>query len=252
MLRYRVLLKVSLTALAALALVLFSQQLVDWYPEQSRWVSGFFEGKVIQLPPSTASAPPIDNIPAMPAWVDAQPAADSLSAAFYAGPVSLSGWVATEYGEVVAGETVVLHSPSQTMHYSTSTGSSGEFTFSNIKPGLDYVLKISPHGMYKRFSVSLLQILSDREAPAIALEAIPVGILVGSIIDPYNRPLGGVELYLRTLEKDLWAVTTVSDDNGGFVIENFAAGAYQLVIKSGQSLKVTGLEFDPMRGDVIN
>ena len=146
----------------------------------------FFDSKSVQAPAAPASGPSINRDVSMPTKLEAALPPESLPTATRAESVSLSGRVAREYGDLRVDETVVLHLPSQSMHYSTSTGSSGEFTFSDIKPAMDYVLKISPHGMYKRFSHSPLQLLIDQEMPAIVLEAIPVALLVGNIVGPHE------------------------------------------------------------------
>ena len=158
---------------------------------------------------------------------------------------TLSGRVGTEFGENAAGETVVLFSPSQKIRYSIITGVSGEYIFTDIEPGWDYVLKIVPRGMYESYTRSQLKLRSDREVHDIVLKSIPLGSLTGRVVDPYDRPVAGIELFLTTVEKEYRTTRAVTDANGDFSVARFPRGKFQLAIKGEQTIKATGLKFDP-------
>jgi len=162
--------------------------------------------------------------------------------------ITLSGWVGTVFGEYIAGETVVLYSPSQKARYSVVTDISGEFKFIDIKPGWDYVLKVSPQGMFKRYTESQIKLRSNQEAHNIILESIPRGILIGRIVDPYDRPVSNIELSVTTVEKDSWTTKVITDANGTFSVTEFPLGGFKVAIKGQQTLRAAGLKFDPDTG----
>ena len=165
--------------------------------------------------------------------------------------ITLSGWVGTEFGESIAGETVLLYSPSQKARYSIVTGISGEFKIVDIKPGWDYVLKVSPQGRFNSYTQSQIELRSDQVVYNIILEPIPVGILSGRVVDPYDRPVTDTELFVTTVEKDYSTTKVVTDAIGAFNVTDFPKGRFQVAIKGKQSLRATGLKFDPDVGAPI-
>lgn len=165
--------------------------------------------------------------------------------------LTLSGWVTTESGQPVAGEKLVLYSPSKKLRYATNTGSSGEYRFIDIEPGWDYVLNISPREIFETYTRAQIKLSSEQEVHDITLQPIPLGILTGNIVDPYARPVAGIELRVTTVEKEYQTTRVVTDANGGFSVADFPRGKYQLAIKGEQTLKATGLKFDPETGSPV-
>lgn len=234
MTRYRKLLIVSLIGLTAIVMVLYSHPLVDWYPKQNHPVSTVSMSERGEENQSSSQ-----NIPLGNGNQKVQPAIED---------ITLFGWVGTEFGEYIAGERVVLYSPLQKTRYSTVTDISGEFKFIDIKPGWDYVLKVSPQGMFKRYTKSQIKLRSDQEVHNIILESIPRGILIGRIVDPYERPVSDIELSLTTVEKDSWTTNVITDANGTFSVTEFPIGRFNVAIKGQQTLRAAGLNFDPDTG----
>lgn len=159
--------------------------------------------------------------------------------------VTLSGWVGTEFGVIVGGETVVLHSPSQKTHYSMVTGAAGEYKIVDIKPGWDYILKVSPRGPFNSYTKTQLKLSADHEVQNITLEPVPVGTLAGRIVDPYDRPVTGLELFVTTVEKEYVTKNVVTDANGDFSVVEFPKGKFQVVTRGQHTIRATGLVFDP-------
>ena len=166
--------------------------------------------------------------------------------------ITLSGWVGTEFGENIAGETVVLYSATLRTRHSMITGSSGEFIFTDLKPSYDYTLKVSPQGMFKRYTKFPIKLRSDQEVHNIVLESIPVGILTGKIADPYGQPITGIELFVKTIEIDSWSTNVITDANGGFSVAEFPKGRFQLSARGQQSFTATGLRFYPDVGEPVS
>jgi hypothetical protein len=244
MARYRKLAIVSPIVLVAIVIVFYSHQLVDLSPEHNLPVSVVSEsGRAGENQSSSQIITPDD---VDQSTVDVQtitedspeltPASDS---------ITLSGWVGTEFGENIAGETVVLYSSNLREHYSIITGNSGEFIFTDLKPSFDYVLKVSPQGMFKRYSKFPIKLSADQEVHNVVLEPILLGILTGRIADPYGRPVAGIEFFLKTVELDNWSTNVITDANGSFSVAEFPKGKFQLAINGQQLLRATGLKFNP-------
>jgi hypothetical protein len=231
-------------------MVLFSQQLVDWNPKQNKSisaVSGLERGDENQT--NRQSIPLGNNNQEVQSTNEGQVITETLQDITTTSEnITVSGWVVTELGEYIAGEKVVLYSPSQKVHRSTITDFSGEFKFNDLKPGWDYVLKVSPQGMFKRYTKSQIKLRSDQEVHNIILESIPLGILTGRIVDPYDRPVTDIELFVQTLENDSWTTNVITDVNGTFNVAEFPIGKFLVVIKGQQTFRATGLKFDPETG----
>ncbi|MCZ6668377.1 MAG: carboxypeptidase-like regulatory domain-containing protein [Gammaproteobacteria bacterium] len=251
---YRKLLIVSPIVLVAIVIALYSQQLVDFNPKQNQPVTVVPRAeRAIQNQTSSQNIPPANsNREVQSAIEDQLITQDSQKITPAIENLTLSGWVGTEFGENISGETVVLYSSYLRKHYSIITSSSGEFIFTDLKPSFDYALKVSPRGMFKRYSKFPISLRSDQEVHNIVLESIPLGILSGRIADPYGRPVAGIELFIRTVEIDIWSTNVITDANGSFSVAEFPKGRFQLAINAQQSLRATELNFDPDAVEPVN
>jgi hypothetical protein len=102
--------------------------------------------------------------------------------------------------------------------------------------------------MFKRYTKSQIKLRSDQEVHNIILESIPRGILIGRIVDPYDRPVSNIGLSVTTVEKDSWTTKVITDANGTFSVTEFPIGRFKVAIKGQQTLRATGLKFDPDTG----
>jgi hypothetical protein len=244
---------VSSIGLVAIVMVLYSLPLVDRYPEKDQPVteaSGLergdeFKASSQNLPAGKGNLDVQSTIAEQVLTENSQPTTGTSE------NITVSGWVGTEFGEYFAGEKVVLYSPSQKTHYSIITGISGEFNFNDLKPGWDYVLKVSPRGMFKRYTKSQIKLSADQEVHNIILEPIPLGNLTGKIVDPYDRPVTDIELFLQTLEKDSWNTKVKTDANGSFSVAEFPVGRFLAVITGQHTSRASGLKFDPDAGVAV-
>jgi len=248
---YQKLVIVSLIGLVAIFMALYSLPLVDWHPEGNQRVSTVSdswteseqgdedEASNQNIPPGNGNKEVLSSIEGQ---VITEKSQDSTTTSEN---ITLSGWVGTEFGESIADETVVLYSPSQKTRYSIVTSISGAFKFIDIKPGWDYVLNVTPQGMFESYTESQIKLRSDQEVHNIILESMPLGILVGRIVDPYDRPVTDIELSVTTVEKEYRTTSAVTDSNGTFRVNEFPKGKFTLTIKGQQTLRATGLKFDP-------
>ena len=257
MARYRKLLIVLPLGLAVMVMALYSHHLDDWYVNQNQPASALLGSeRVAENLARSQNISLDDGQQEVPSTIEDQSNTEVSQDITTANKnITVSGWVGTEFGENIAFETVVLFSPSQKTYHSTVTGPSGEFKFTDLKPGWDYVLKVSPQGMFKRYTKSQIKLRSDQEVHNIVLESISLGILSGRMVDPYDRPVTGIKLYIHAEKSvDFWTTTIITDANGGFSVAEFpqgrfqvaTKGRYQAVTKGQQSLLATGLNFDPV------
>ena len=244
---YRKLLLVSSIGLAAIVMALYSLPLVDWYPLQHQPTSAVTKSESDTENQVRSPSVSLGNgNQEVQSKIEVQTTTEKLQDIPPAtNNISLSGWVGTEFGEYIAGETVILYSPSQKARYSIVTGNSGEYKFVDIKPGWDYVLKVSPRGMFDSYTKSQIKLRSDQEIHNIILDPIPFGILIGRIVDPYDRPVTNLELSVTTVEKEYWTTSVLTDANGTFSVSEFPKGKFKVTIKGPQNLRVSGLKFDP-------
>jgi hypothetical protein len=251
---YRKLSIVSSIGLAAIAMALYSLPLVDWHPIQNLPVAAAFEVEQRDEDWTNSQKESVGNgNQEAQLTIDDQEFVEELqNITTTSKNITISGWVGTEFGESIAGETVVLYSPSQKTHYSVVTGTSGEFKLIDIKPGWDYIIKVSPRGMFEIYTKSQIQLRSDQEVHNIILEPVPLGMIIGRIVDPYDRPVADIELFMTTVEKDYWTTNAITDASGTFMVAEFPKGKFQVVIKGKQTLRATGLAFDPDNGVPIN
>ena len=255
MARYRKLLIVSPIALAAIVMALYGHQLVDRNPEQNQWVSVEPGSEQAQQTQAGSQIIPLDDgEQEVPLTIEDQSVTEvSQDISPTSQNITISGWVGTELGENIAFETVELFSPSQKTYHSIVTGPSGQFKFTDLKPGWDYVLNVSPQGMFKRYTKSQIKLRFDQEVHNIVLESIPLGILSGRMVDPYDRPVTGINLRIQTEETtDFWYAKATTDANGSFSVAEFPKGRFRLMAKGQQIFTATGLNFDPVIAVPVN
>ncbi|MEE8320834.1 MAG: carboxypeptidase-like regulatory domain-containing protein, partial [Gammaproteobacteria bacterium] len=204
--------------LAAIVMVLYNYPLVDWYLKQNQPVYAVSESEQAVENQARDQKNLVDagdqevqsNIEVQTITKDSQ---DITTASKN---ITVSGWVGTEFGENIGFEKVILYSPSQKTYHSVVTGPSGEFQFTDLRPGWDYVLKVSPQGRFKRYTKSQIKLRFDQEVYNIVLESIPLGILSGRIVDPYDRPVTGINLLIQTVGTVYWTRNVITDANGSF------------------------------------
>ncbi len=165
--------------------------------------------------------------------------------------IVVSGRVVSEYGELIVGENITFHSPQLKLHYPAVSSAYGDYIITDLRPGVDYVITVSPVGMFKRYSKTFVALEQDQEVYDIILESIPLGVLNGTVADAYNRPVSDMPLKFRTIEKDFWSTDTMTDINGNFVVPQFPEGRYE-VSSAESTYRATGLSFDPVNGEVVN
>jgi len=234
-------------------MMLYGHPLDDWSPQQIQPanVAPGLE-RIDEIQARSQNIPPvIDNQPPSPKLNNRLATQNSQVITTVVASITLSGWVGTEFGENRAGETVVLYSSNLRTRHSVITGISGDFIFTDLNPSWDYVLRVSPQGMFKRYVKFPIKLSLEEEVHNIVLESIPLGTVSGRIADPYGRPVTDIELFIKTLEVESWSTSVITDAHGSFSLTGFPAGKFELSIKGRQSLTATGFRFDPAVGELI-
>jgi hypothetical protein len=254
MARYRKLLIVLPLGLAAIVMALYSQHLDDWYLKKNQPASALLGSERVAENLARSQSNSLDEgEQEVPSTIKEQSNTEASQDITTANKnITVSGWVGTEFGENIAFEKVVLFSPSQKTYHSIFTGPSGEFKFTDLRPGWDYIFKVSPQGMFKHYTKSQIKLRSDQEVHNIVLESIPLGVLSGRIADPYDRPVTDLELLIQTVETDFWTTNAITDANGTFSVAGFPKGRFRLMARGQQTFTASRLNFDPDTAVPIN
>ncbi len=159
------------------------------------------------------------------------------------GTVSAWGSLSSNYGDVVANESIRLMSESANQRYSEISDENGHFSFEDIVPALDYRLSVSPIGMYKRVSMDALEILTNQTTLSVVLEPLEFGTLKGKVFNTEGLVVPGYELRIQSPLKSRWVRKIVANAIGEFKIENVPVGPIIFTKTFGQALRIAGHEF---------
>ena len=157
--------------------------------------------------------------------------------------VSVWGSVSTNYGNIIANETIRLISESVSQAYSEISDENGYFNFGNILPASDYQLSVSPKGMYKRVSIDSLEILTNQGALSIVLDPLALATLKGKAVNVEGIVVPGYEMRIQSPLKARWIRKIVPDIIGKFEIKNVPVGPIVFSKTFGLALMITGHEF---------
>jgi hypothetical protein len=159
------------------------------------------------------------------------------------GTVSAWGSLSSNYGDVVANESIRLMSESANQRYSEISDENGHISFEDIVPATDYRLSVSPTGMYKRVSMDTLEILTNQTTLAIVLEPLELGTLKGKVVNTEGIVVPGYELRIQSPLKSRWVRNIVPDAIGEFKIENVPVGPVVFTKTFDQALRIAGHDF---------
>jgi len=161
------------------------------------------------------------------------------------GPVqqaSVWGTIWTESGAVTNRDKVIFHSLSLDRHYVTYSNANGYFYISEMTPANDYRMRVVPTGMFRLFVRENLDLTLEQTRFSVVLRDLPQGSLNGILVNPEGVPVPGYGLKIRSLEKDLWVATAISDINGEFRVESVPLGGLEFSSTFGPAMRITGHE----------
>lgn len=160
------------------------------------------------------------------------------------------GTVRTRNGEVVAGKPIKLYSDTLQKTYTGFSSRQGEFVINNVMPAIDYIVTVSPKGMYQQYLRRDLTLDAGNAYLNIVLEPLQVGVLNGRIINPQGLSVPDFVIKVRSASPSRGTLRTRSDSVGLFQIDDFPKGPFEAFSRS-MLLRIDGLMFDPDANEVI-
>jgi len=154
--------------------------------------------------------------------------------------VSVWGTIRTELGAITNRERIIFHSSSLGKRYVTYSNSNGYFYIGGMTPAKDYRMRVTSTGMFQQYARENLDLSTEQTGFSVVLRELPVGALNGTLINSDGIPVSGFGIKIRSLEKDLWVATTISDTNGGFRVEQVPFGGLEFSSTFGAALRITG------------
>jgi hypothetical protein len=210
-------------------------------------------GEILQVAPKppdpgpyldpVSVSPVVPSLKPEPAGTSLVPSGIAKKEDLWRGKVSAWGNLSTNYGDVVANETIRLISTSISHTYSVVSDENGYFNFENIVPAPDYRISVSPIGMYKRVSMDSLAILTNQAALSIVLEPLELGTLKGKVVNTEGIVVPGYEMRIQSPLKARWVRKILSNIIGEFEIKNVPIGPIKITKTYGQILVISGHEF---------
>jgi hypothetical protein len=115
--------------------------------------------------------------------------------------ISVWGLIGTDSGAVSAFSNVVLFSLGKRKTYRTLSDELGYFSFENVVPARDYLVRVTPYGMYQQY-IRYPVILNFRKtALSIELTTLKVASLKGEIVNTDNRPVSRFGIKVKNAKK---------------------------------------------------
>ncbi len=154
--------------------------------------------------------------------------------------VFVAGVIFTETGVLSGDDRIELYSSSVNKGYVTKSNASGYFQFENVSSATDYLLTVTPRGMFKRYREKEVSIQPAESRLLIKLEVLPVDVLHGVVVNMDGIPVSGFRLRVRSEEKTKWVLDIVTNSIGQFRLDNVPIGGLSLSSMQGQVLSTTG------------
>jgi protocatechuate 3,4-dioxygenase beta subunit len=162
-----------------------------------------------------------------------------------AGTVKVSGILRGADGNMVAGESVQLDSPSLNNRYRETSQSDGSFEFPAVEPGGDYRLTVHPRSAYESHYQQSIDIQPPSLLLSATLKPLETGRLTGRMMDEDGRPIGGFTMTLRSNKSQSYSVNVTGDDGGYFTNDNAPAGNLTFATRSKPQFSVSGINLQP-------
>lgn len=193
--------------------------------------------------------------------------------------VEITGLLTTAAGQPADGHDIMLRSRERNTRYTTTSLPGGTFLLSQVMPGEDYRLDVTPAAMLQRYFRKPLRIAADTESLHITLETLEVATLIGAIVNRDGTAVPDFPITLKSKTRARWQQGVTTDSTGQFKVVGVPVGeivisslrnrvmladGYQVTVGSVQPLKlvvdagnqeVGGLVFDqynePIAGATI-
>ena len=168
-------------------------------------------------------------------WVDA-----SLEPVEATGGVA--GVVRSSSGAPLAGEVVLLYSPTLGRRYHSATNQAGEFLISDVETAQDYRLSVHPSAEYRDYERDNLGITAEGVYFDVVLEPLNLGRLAGQMVDVEGNFIPGFTLLLHSDSASNQSFRVTGDSQGYFFVDGVSAGELILETSSSPSFTVSGID----------
>jgi len=158
--------------------------------------------------------------------------------------MAVTGVITTEFGNYAVRDKVEIYSQSLNRRYRTISDQNGYFLFADVIPSTDYLLTVTPRGMYKKYRKTVPINFPDQSQLSIVLQSLPVSILEGVVVNSDAVPVSGFEMRLFSKEKSRWQGVIVTDSAGQFQLFDVPTGGIIFSSKYGHELSITGYSHD--------
>jgi len=147
-------------------------------------------------------------------------------------------------GEPVAGETVILYSPSLMQRFEAVSGQDGGFRIAEVSIAPDYLVSVRPRGPYEDFTRREVRVTAPTELP-ILLEPMQSGDLVGRMTDVYGTPVPSFTLMLHSTSAAGRTLTVTGNERGEFAVADVPFGALVFQTHAFPFFRITNLVLGP-------
>ncbi|MEH6456508.1 MAG: carboxypeptidase-like regulatory domain-containing protein [Cocleimonas sp.] len=168
---------------------------------------------------------------------------------------SLSGKVSNLIGEGLANQRIRLitlgdYSDNEVRYIEVAlTDNNGDFTLSDVSINTHYKLVVLA-AEYARYTVEDLLVTNDTPDLDIILEDLKLTIKSGQVIDREGVPLPNLKISANNIATGV-SKNLVTNDLGGFQLENFPEGEVSFNIKSPADIKISGMKLSEMDSQTI-
>jgi hypothetical protein len=126
-------------------------------------------------------------------------------------------------GEAVAGETLILYSPSLMRRVEAMSGPDGDFRIAEVAIAPDYLVSVRPRGPYQDYTRRDLAIAGPTDL-LIPLEPLESGPLFGRMTDVWGNPVPNFTLMLRSTSAASRTLAVTGNEQGEFAVADVPFG----------------------------
>ena len=131
------------------------------------------------------------------------------------------------------------------------TDKNGYFTLNGISINTNYKLIVLAADEYARYEVDDFLVTNDTLDLDIILEYLKLTNKSGLVIDREGVPLPNLKISANNIANDKYSKKLVTNNSGGFQLENFPEGEVSFSIKSPAKIEISGINLSEMDSQTI-
>jgi hypothetical protein len=106
--------------------------------------------------------------------------------------------------------------------------------------------------MFQQYVRRNVDLSSDETALSVVLRALPLDVLRGRVVNSEGMAVVGMGLKVKSSQKSNWSSSFVTDDWGGFRVENVPLGELEFLSTFGPDVLINGHVFKGDSGSPIS